>query len=261
MNFKFLKVESSGAIATIRLNRPECGNALSLKLMTKIIEACNSFKYDTETRVIIFCGEGKHFSVGADLKDPDRESQDHQADLLQRSRTTQLGRELIESILKLNQITIAAVQGAAAGGGACITTACDFRIGAEGCVIGYPEVKLGMNLSWGALPLCYNLVGPARAKRMVAGGELELAADLLSWGFLDELVALDELQASALAMAEFYAERPPLAAQMIKRGINAIQMSPSSAIMHMDGDQFTLAAESEDYQRQREAFLNKNKEK
>lgn len=260
MKLNFLRIEHHGALANIQLNRPECGNALNLKLMAEIIQACESFKYDTETRVVVFCGAGKNFCVGADLKDPERKSRD-EASLLQRSRSTQLGRELIQAILKINQITIAAVQGAAAGGGACIATACDFRIGVSDCKMGYPEVKLGMNLSWGALPLCYNLVGPARTKRMVIGGELEAAEELYKWGYLDELVAAADLDQAVQKMAKFYAERPPLAAQMIKRGINAMQMASNAAVMHMDGDQFTLASFSEDYRQQRAAFLAKKGDK
>jgi enoyl-CoA hydratase/carnithine racemase len=145
-----------------------------------------------------------------------------------------------------------------AGGGACIPSACDFRIASNDCILGYPEVKLGMNLSWGALPLCYNLVGPAITKRLIIGGELEKAQDLLAWGFIDELVNSDCLDSRVLEVAKYYAERPPMAAQMIKRGINAIQMA-SSATMHMDGDQNALATLGDDFKEARDAFVNKGK--
>ena len=62
-------------------------------------------------------GEGKHFCVGADLKDEERWKIGQDGDLLMKSRLTQIGRDLIESIIGINQITIAAMQGAAAGGG------------------------------------------------------------------------------------------------------------------------------------------------
>ena len=258
MSFEYLTLEREGQIAHITLGRPECGNALSLALMREIIKAANSFKYDTETRVVIFRGEGKHFCVGADLNDEERFRANEDEDLLTKTRLTQIGRDLLESILGINQITIAAVHGAAAGGGACIPAACDFRIGTENCIIGYPEVKLSMNLSWGALPLCYNLVGPAITKRMVIGGELEQAEDLFAWGFLDELVSADKLESRSTELAEFYASRPAIAAQMIKRGVNALQMA-SAGIMHMDGDQNALATLSEEFQEARDAFLNRKK--
>ena len=74
------------------------------------------------------------------------------------------------------------------GGGACIATALDLRIGADDCFMQYPEIDLGMNLMWQSLPLCIHLVGPARAKRLVIGGERVFAPTLLQWGVLDECV-------------------------------------------------------------------------
>lgn len=261
MAYKFLRLEKKAAIAELVLNRPKQGNALSLELMREIIAAMREFQYDTETRVIILRGEGNNFCVGADLKDPERGRQNSDDSLLQRSRRTQLGRELIETILEVNQITLAVLQGAAAGGGACIASACDFRIASDDCRIGYPEVKLGMNLSWGAVPLCYNLVGPARSRRLIIAGDLEAAQDLLKWGFLDECVSPDRLQERAVAFAEEYAGKPPLAAQMVKRSINALQRSTSAAVMHMDGDQFVLSTESEEYQQQIAAFAARSDKK
>mgnify|MGYP001299646347 FL=1 len=258
MSFEFLSIKRDSEIAYVTLCRPECGNALNLSLMREITEAANSFKYDTETRVIVFKGEGKHFCVGADLKDEERWKAGESGDLLIKSRLTQIGRDLIEAVLGINQITIASLHGAAAGGGACIPSACDFRIASNDCILGYPEVKLGMNLSWGALPLCYNLVGPAITKRLIIGGELENAEDLLAWGFIDELVSSDCLDSKVLEVAKYYAERPPMAAQMIKRGINAIQMT-SSAAMHMDGDQNALATLGDDFKEARDAFVHKGK--
>jgi enoyl-CoA hydratase/carnithine racemase len=98
MTYSHLTITSNEDIATITLQRPECGNALSLKLMSEIIDACNSFKYDTKTRVIIFCGDGKHFCVGVDLKDPERVTRADGATLLDRSRLGQIGKQYWASI-------------------------------------------------------------------------------------------------------------------------------------------------------------------
>ena len=114
------------------------------------------------------------------------------------------------------------MHGAAAGGGASIPFACDFRVASDSAVRGYPEVKLGMNLSWGALPLCYNLVGPAIAMRLLMGGELEKAEDLFYWDIIDKVVDEKFLDSRVTELAKFYADRPAMATQMIKRSINAI---------------------------------------
>ena len=258
MSYENLKIEKNEKVAALILNRPDCGNALSLSLMREIIEAANSFKYDTETRVVIIKGQGTNFCVGADLKDEERWKIGESGDPLLRTRMTQIGRELINAILGTNQVTIACLHGAAAGGGACIPAACDFRVASDKAVLGYPEVKLGMNLSWGALPLCYNLVGPAIAKRMLMGGQLEKAEDLLTWGFIDEVVDEKSLDSRVIELANFYADRPAMAAQMIKRSINAIQLA-NSGIMHMDGDQNALTTEGEDFKKARESFIRNKK--
>ena len=92
MTYKYLEIDKSVQIATLTLNRPDCGNALSLSLMREIIEAANTFKYDNKTRVVIIKGQGKHFCVGADLKDEERWKVGDSGDLLLRSRVTQIGR-------------------------------------------------------------------------------------------------------------------------------------------------------------------------
>jgi enoyl-CoA hydratase len=159
----------------------------------------------------------------------------------------------------MNQITIAAIDGVALGGAACITTALDFRIGTDDCRIGYPEVKLGIPLSWVSLPLCVHLIGPAKAKRMVILGNQEDPKTLLNWGFLDAVVSGDQLMKRAMDMANAYAVQAPVAAQMIKRSINAIMSSHDQALMHMDSDQVLLTQLSGEFKEGVEAFFQKRK--
>jgi enoyl-CoA hydratase/carnithine racemase len=164
---------------------------------------------------------------------------------------------MIRAVYEMDQITIAAVNGAAMGGGACIAAACDFRVGADNCRVGYPEVGLGMNLSWTALPMCVHLIGPARAKQMVILAEKVKAQTLLEWGFLDEMVPAHEMMKAAQAMARKYAAQPPIAAQMVKRSVNAIASALDQSIMHMDADQFLLTTQTKDYLEGVSAFLEK----
>jgi enoyl-CoA hydratase/carnithine racemase len=140
-----------------------------------------------------------------------------------------------------------------------MVTACDFRIGAEGSFCGYPEVNRGMNLQWVGLPLCVHLIGPSRAKRMIALGRNEDAPTLLDWGFYDEVVPRDELLERAMTMAREYADQPPIAAQMIKQSVNAVVSALDRSIMHMDRDQWMLTAGTDDYREGIKAFFEKRK--
>jgi len=256
MEYKNLIIDRTGDIAVVSFNRPEKLNALSIDLHNEIQTVTNEFNEDARTRVVIFTGKGKDFSVGADLTDPKR-AERIQDSLLLKRRHMKIGHRTLRSIYEVDQITIAAVNGHALGGGACVASACDFRIGADNCFIGYPEVSLAMNLSWMALPLCVHLIGPARAKRMVILANKENADTLLKWGFLDEVVPEKQLLAKAMEMAAAYAAQPPIAAQMVKRSVNAISSALDQAIMHMDSDQYLYATSGEDFQEAIQAFFKK----
>ena len=235
------------------LSRPDQLNALSSDMMLEIENLSRDFLNYEDIRVVIFSGQGKHFCVGMDLKDDRPISKK----LVKRRREVGLGGRMIKAISEINQITIASIRGAALGGGACIASACDFRIASENSFCGYPEINLGMNLQWFSLPLCVRLIGPARAKRMVMLGNREDAQTLLSWGFVDEVVPEEDLEAASLKYAGDYANKAPAAVQMIKQSINAISSAHDNAIMHMDTDQFLLTSSSQDMREGTKAFLEK----
>jgi len=243
MDYQHLTLERDGAVATVCFNRPEKANALNYRILTEIEHLALSFAEDIDTRVVIFTGKGRHFSAGFDLTDPNIE---YEGPLVLRRRRNRIGARVINALYAIDQITIAAWNGAAMGGGACIPTALDFRIGGSSAVMRYPEVDLGMNLMWQSLPLCVHLVGPARAKRLVVGGETIKAPELLQWGVLDEVVDDAKLLDRAREFAAFYAAKPPVAAQMIKRSINRIAGALDQSLMDMDADQNLLTRDSDD---------------
>ena len=257
MEYKYLKIERDKHIATIIFNRPEKLNTLSIDLMSEIITAAREFNSDEQTRVVIFTGAGENFSCGVDLTDPELLNGMSSGTRLMKNRFLKQGPKMIREIFEMSQITIAAVNGVAIGGGACISAACDFRIGADDCKIGYPEINLGMNLSWKALPMCVNLIGPVRAKQMVILGKKEDASTLLDWGFIDKIVPSQKLIPAANEMALEYAAKAPLAAQMIKQSVNAISSAMDQAIMHMDADQYQLTTDSKDFKEGVQAFFDK----
>jgi enoyl-CoA hydratase len=254
MKYKNLKVNRDGAIAIVTFNRPDKANALNYEHLSEIEDVALSFRDDADTRVVIFAGAGKHFSSGADLTDPGRA---YAGPLVLRRRRSRIGERAISALYDMDQITIAAWNGAAMGGGACVTTALDFRIGADNCFMQYPEIDIGVNLMWKSLPLLTHLAGPARAKQLVAGGVRTHAQTLLDWGILDQLVPLAELLPAAIELAEFYAAKPPIAAQMIKKSVNAIVSMSDQSIMHMDVDQNILSAMTEDRGIAIQSYLDK----
>ena len=253
MVYKNLEVKKKDKVCYVKFNRPGSLNALNSDLLVEITSFSNDLTNDLETRVIIFTGKGENFSAGADLQEKVKYSSKMHA------WRRNIGKPAIKSILDIPQITIAAVNGYCLGGAACIASACDFRIGASNSKVGYPEINLGINLNWLGLPLVVRLIGPARAKRMVIGGNNESAKDLLEWGFYDQVCKPDNLISVAEDMAKLYASKPPLAAQMIKRSVNFLSYSDDESTMHMDYDQTLLTAETDDRAEAIKAFFSGKK--
>jgi len=254
MDYKFLTTERMQHIAIVTLNRPDSRNALNAEFLMEIEQAVLSFRDDTDTRVVIFTGTGRHFCAGADLGEltpgPDES-------LVARRRRLRLGERVMQAILGMDQISICAWNGGAIGGGGCLATATDFRIGADDCFLHYPEIDLGFNLMWQSLPRTVRLVGETRALRLAIGAERVPAETLLQWGLLEEVVSRDELLTRATDFAQTYMAKPPIAAQMIKRSINAIGGHLDRALMHMDADQHLLASLTADHRAAVEAYLEK----
>ena len=255
MEYKNIIIEKrEDGIAVVTLNRPRKLNALTNELMSEIEQVTEEFQTDVETRVIIFTGAGSLFCAGKDLSEPQPKTT-----FLGRLRALQNGPRMIRKLFNMEQITIAAINGGAFGGGACIAAALDFRIGDEKCYAGFPESRLGMNLSWTALPLVVHLIGPTYAKEMVILGKNNDAQTLLKWGFLSELVPQEKLIDRAIEIAKEYAAMPPIPAQMTKKSVNNISSALDNAIMHMDMDQLMLTLGTDDLKEGIAAFFGSRK--
>jgi enoyl-CoA hydratase/carnithine racemase len=253
---RVIEVVRDGVVSTVTIRRAARRNAVTTEMMQELIDVARGFAADEQTRAVVLRAEGTDFSVGADLSEG-RGAGPRPPSLLMRRRGAELGAALTHALQEIHQPTICAVQGIATGAGACIASACDFRVAADDARVGYGEVKLGINLMWNALPLCVHLVGAARGKRMLMTGKLFDAATLERWGFFDEVVPRAELDAGARRWADEYAALPPIAVQMIKRSVNHVAGAIDRAVMHMDADQWLLAAQSEDFREAVRAFFEK----
>jgi len=258
MEYKSLLFERLDHVAVVTLNRPERQNTLSVDLMEELCMVAEELWSDAETRAVVFTGAGKHFSLGADVLDP-RQQKASTGPVLGKYRAMSLGPHMIRKLYEIPQITIAAINGVSLGGGTCIASALDFRIGAEDARCGLPENNLGMNLSWTALPLMVHLMGPSRAKRFIMLSKNETARTLHDWGWFDELVPADQLMERAVEMAREYASRAPIATQMVKKSVNAVVSALDQAVMHMDTDQFILTSMTDDFKEGISALLERRK--
>lgn len=160
--------------------------------MQELEALADALQTDLETRAVVFTGAAKNCSMGADVADP-KPHELQSGTVLKKLRGFSLGPRMITKLNSIPQITIAAVNGFPLGGGTCFASALDFRIGAENSKRGLPENNLGMNLSWLALPLIVNLIGPSRAKQFVILSKNETAQPLYNWGWFNKKEGLTAL--------------------------------------------------------------------
>lgn len=229
MKYQTIRVDGSGPIRHLVLNRPEVHNAVNPQLVEEVHAACNEIEKSLEVRVVILRGEGKSFCSGADLKhDPTKGSVED------RMFGSKAGARMIDTLTNLRPITIAAMHGYAIGGGGVLGAACDFRIGAESLSLTVNEVSIGFNLTWHTIPSLVQLIGPARAKEMIILGRTYNGQKLLDYGFLNELVTDAELIPTAEALAAEIVNQPPIPTTITKASINANTKAMDRAIQHMD---------------------------
>ena len=252
-DFEHFRVEQNDHVAIVSISRAEKHNALTPEMLISLRIIAEAFRSDPEIRSVIIRSDASDFSVGADIE---RMGDERPPATIMR-RIAENGALLMRAIREIHQPTICLVRGVATGGGACIATACDFRIGTPDARIGYGEVKLGINLMWNALPLAIQTVGLSRTKQMVMTGELFDAETMREWGFLDEIVVSDDIESHVVKMAQQYAALPPVAVQMIKRSANAYAGALDQAVMHADADQWLLATQSDDFREAVSAFREK----
>ena len=256
MNFRTLKVEIRGAVATVTLNRPEARNAMSAQLMREMIACAVRLAAKRELRVVIVRGAGVCFTAGADLKDSRRWGEGV-GSLEENREIASLGFRMARAWEELPHMTIGAIEGYAIGGGLALAVALDWRVIAKDAFVSFPEIALGIPLTWGTLPRVVNLVGPARAKRLTILCERFAAPDALAMGLVDYVTEKGQALKTAREIAKSVLALPPSSVRMSKESINAYATIGAHAATHMAHDQVQLAAASPEARAAREAFARR----
>jgi len=251
-----LKVELKGAVATVVLDRPEARNAMSAQLMREMIACAARLGPRRELDVVIVRGAGKWFSAGADLRDARRWGNGELPFDRQREIAS-LGFRMARAWEELPQITIAAIEGYAIGGGLALAAALDWRVIAADAFVSLPEIALGIPLTWGTLPRLVNLVGPARAKRLAILCERITAEEAGAMALVDYIAPPGKALAEARALAKKVLALPRNSVRMTKESVNAYASIGAHASSYMAHDQVQLAAASAEARAAREAFASR----
>jgi enoyl-CoA hydratase len=211
--------------------------------MRELTKTAHDLGERSDVDAVILTGDEVCFSAGADLGDA-RIWADASRPLVERREVAAQGYRLCKAWEELPQVSIAAIEGYAVGGGLALALACDWRVMADDAFVSLPEIALGIPLTWGTIPRLVTLIGPARAKRLTILCERFGATEALAMGLVDyaaprgvALVRAREVAAQALAV-------PPAALRMSKETVNAFATALHHVAGHMAHDQIALAAAS-----------------
>ncbi|HYL10320.1 MAG TPA: enoyl-CoA hydratase-related protein [Candidatus Acidoferrales bacterium] len=202
-----LETRDAGVL-TLTLNRPDRLNALNPELGVALSQAVAQAAHDPAVRVVVLTGAGRAFCAGGDLAAiQDARNRGAVAELEPLLRA---GQKMVLTLRTMRQPVIAAVNGAAAGGGMNIALAADIRIAAENAVFGQSFAKVGLFPDYGGTFLLPRLVGESRAAEMFYTGELMDAQTALRMGVVNHVVPANHLAAETRALANKIAQGPPL---------------------------------------------------
>ena len=213
--FKTIAVETLGRVARLTLARPERANAINQAMLGEIGTALDEIEEDADVRALIVTGAGAAFSSGFDLKEQmERRPTGAEAwgPLLRKDFDT------IMRFWHFPRPTIAAVRGPCLAGACELALACDITIASQDAFFGEPELKFGAGIVAMILPW---VVGPKIAKEIILLGEDRIpAARARDIGMVNRVVAAEELEGTALAIAEHIAAIDPNLVKETKRAIN-----------------------------------------
>jgi len=222
--FSTLAVRIDGAVHHLTLNRPEQLNAIDMTMAGELLEYFGALQFDTDVRVVVLRGAGRHFCAGLDLHLLDGFKPGPEASL----RLQRLFADFIRRMRRCPQPIIALVQGAAAGGGLALALASDVRYAAEDARFNVAMAKVG--LSGCDMGISYFLprsVGASNAAEMMMGGKFVNAQKALRIGLVSEIAPKEQLEALAEATLKDMLHMSPVGLRLTKEGLNASQEAAS----------------------------------
>ncbi|HLS40173.1 MAG TPA: enoyl-CoA hydratase-related protein [Ornithinicoccus sp.] len=210
---EFVRVETEGGIATIRIDRPKM-NPLSIEVQDAIGEAARQVSADPDIAAVIVYGGEKVFAAGADIKEMQRMTY---TDMVDRAPVIQ---DCFRAVAHIPKPTVAAINGYALGAGCELALCCDFRVAASDARLGQPEILLGVIPGAGGTQRLPRLIGAAKAKDLVFTGRMVDAQEALAIGLVDEVVEPEEVYAAARRRVERYVHGPAYALRAAKEAID-----------------------------------------
>jgi 2-(1,2-epoxy-1,2-dihydrophenyl)acetyl-CoA isomerase len=245
----------SEGVATLTLNRPDRLNALSTPIMEGLLEALPRLASDTGVGVVVLTGAGRAFCAGGDVKSmAERSAEPGMEEAVSHLRGRMEVSRLLHEIAKL---TIAMVNGPAAGAGMSLALACDLRIAAHSARFVSAFANIGFSGDFGGSYFLSKLVGTGKARELYYTAEPLDAAQALALGVVNRVVPDAELVDATMLLARKLARGPRVALALMKQNFNAAENGTLAQLLDLEARRQIETGRTEDHREAARAFVEK----
>jgi 2-(1,2-epoxy-1,2-dihydrophenyl)acetyl-CoA isomerase len=238
----------SDAVATVTLNRPERLNAVTPEMFSRLRQVLDMVSRRTDVRVVVITGAGRAFCAGVDLVH--RSTDDVTGEKLRADAS------LIETIHALPQITIAAINGACAGLGLALATACDLRLASSQAIFTTGYLTVGLPGDFGGLWTLSRTVGKSRAAQLYMLPDRFDAARANALGMLSD-EPTDDLDLAVARLVARLVDSAPLALRAIKENLADVEALDLAMYLDRESRRHAAVRASDDAREAAQAFIDK----
>ena len=246
-----IRVESTGAVTRVTLDRPDVRNAFNDSVVLELTEAFENLP-DT-TRVVVLSGEGKAFCAGADLTWMKKS-----ATYTREQNVDDAGSmvRLFDAVNRCSRPVVGRVNGTALGGGVGLVSCCDIVVASQKAKFGFTEVRLGL-IPAVISPYVIDRIGAARARRLFVTGEIFDADQACRIGLVDEVVSLESLDDRVNALVEMILQNGPVAVTEAKNLVLEVTARERDSALSFAVNKIAELRVSQEGQEGLAAFLEK----
>ncbi|GMB07403.1 enoyl-CoA hydratase [Thermolongibacillus altinsuensis] len=248
---EFFHVTTEGYVAIVTINRPPA-NALSSAVLKELSSVLDELEQNEHVRVIILRGEGRFFCAGADIKEFTLIETKEEA-----TEVALSGQQLMERVEQFKKPIIAAIHGAALGGGLELAMSCHLRVVAENAKLGLPELQLGIIPGFAGTQRLLRYVGAAKALEMMWTSEPITGTEAVQWGLANVAVPEENVLGAAKQLAEKIARKSPLSIQATLQLLNDAKVHSFHECVKKEAELFGQVFVTEDAKEGISAFIEK----
>ena len=256
-NNNILQIEKKNGVGVITLNRPDKLNAFNDELTFALQDTLKELEKDPAIRALIITGSGRGFCSGQDLQNRSISDIVGEKKLSLGDSIRRRYNPIIVKIRRMEKPIVAAVNGVAAGAGASLAFACDYRLAADGVNFIQSFSKIGLVPDSGSTFFLPRLIGATRAFELMLSAEKLGAAEALRLGLINKVCPADQLMTEAMALAEKLANGPTKAFGLTKRAINKAIFNDLEELLEYEACLQEIAGRSQDFQEGVKAFAEK----